>query len=312
MKDNHNKDNVDIKIDLRDLFSILYARKIILFFITSAVSILAIVFSFNLPDIYETEALLAPNDSSSGFSRNMPTGGFANIAGINFGSYEGQNNSTQAIKKIVSLSFFENNVMPRIFLPNLMAVDYWDSKDNEVVYDQSLYLKKSDTWINSAYPENTNKKLPSAQESYRVFKKHITLTEDQTTGFVKLKVKHQSPYIAKKWADTLIQEINKFYRQKDKSESEKAIKYLNEKFSMTNLAEIKMVLAELIQNETQKLALIEVNESYIFEFIDPPAIVDQKSDPKRAFIVILATLAGLLFAVLTIIYVDIVSKSKSA
>ena len=44
---------------------------------------------------------------------------------------------------------------------------------------------------------------------------------------------------------------------------------------MTTLAEIKQVLAQLLQEETKKLTLIEANESYVFEYIDPPAVMNK-------------------------------------
>ena len=60
----------------------------------------------------------------------------------------------------------------------------------------------------------------------------------------------------------------------------------------TNLVEIKEVLATLLQQETKKLTLIEANEYYVYEFIDPPAVMEKKSQPQRALICILAALFG--------------------
>ena len=61
---------------------------------------------------------------------------------------------------------------------------------------------------------------------------------DSTSGFIILSIKHQSPYIAKEWAELVVNEINTFYRQKDKSESERAVNYLNNQISMTTLLKL--------------------------------------------------------------------------
>ena len=90
----------------------------------------------------------------------------------------------------------------------------------------------------------------------------------------------------------VVNEVNAFYRQKDKSESEKAVSYLNQQISMTGLSEIKQVLAQLLQEETKKLTLIEANQFYVFDYIDPPAVMEKKSEPKRALICILSALLG--------------------
>ena len=99
----------------------------------------------------------------------------------------------------------------------------------------------------------------------------------------------------------LIEEINGFYRKKDKDKAEKALSYLTNQISQTNLSEIKQVIALLMQKETQKLTLIEANEFYVFEYIDPPAIMEQKSEPSRSSIVILAALLGILMGVVVVL-----------
>ena len=69
----------------------------------------------------------------------------------------------------------------------------------------------------------------------------LSLSEDKKSGFITLSIKHQSPFIAKQWVELIVNEVNSFYRQKDKSESEKAVSYLNQQISMTGLSEIKQV-----------------------------------------------------------------------
>ena len=67
----------------------------------------------------------------------------------------------------------------------------------------------------------------------------------------------------------MIKEINNFYRQKDKFESEKAVIYLNDQMSKTRLSEMIQVIAELLQQEIQKLTLIEANEAYVLIIYTP-------------------------------------------
>ena len=99
----------------------------------------------------------------------------------------------------------------------------------------------------------------------------------------------------------VVNEVNSYYRQKDKSESEKAVNYLNQQISMTGLSEIKEVLAQLLQDEIKKLTLVEANQFYVFDYIDPPAIMEEKSDPNRFLIFILSFLFGLMLSVLLVL-----------
>ena len=302
MQDNYKEEIttfVDDEINLRELFDVLVKGKWMIITLTTFASIIGVIYSLLLPNIYQSDALLAPVDSSNNISGALKSyGGLASLAGISIPSGNAETNATKAIKKINTLSFFEENVLPDIFLPDLMAVETWDHTSNTLIYDIDIYDKKLNKWVRDySYP---NKQIPSVQESFRVFQSHINISEDKKTGFVIVSVKHISPYVAQKWTELLINEVNDFYRQKDKSESLKAVNYLNNQIKMTNLSEIKKVIAELLQNETQKLTLIEANKYYVFDYIDPPAVMEQKSEPNRAIICILSALIGAIMSFLIV------------
>ena len=293
---NKHPNDFDDEIDLRELFYILLKGKWIIVSLTTFVSIIGVVYSLLLPNIYESKALLVPVSPSSGIAGALGGySGLAGLAGISLPSGDDEGNSAKAIQKITSLSFFENNVMPNIYLPDLMAVKSWNSKTNIVVFNENIFDTNSSTWVrNYSYPQE---QIPSAQESFEVFiEEHLYLITDKKSGFSTLSIKHQSPFIAKQWAELVVNEVNDFYRQKDKSESEKAVSYLSQQISMTSLAEIKQVLAQLLQEETKKLTLIEANQFYVFDYIDPPAVMEEKSEPRRVLILIFSILLGVILS----------------
>lgn len=161
---------------------------------------------------------------------------------------------------------------------------------------------------NFSYPQN---QIPSAQESFQQFIDiHLNVNEEKDTGFIEISVKHQSPFIAKEWADLIVNQINSFYRAKDKAEAEKSVSYLNSQIAKTNYTEIKEVLAELLQQEMQKLTLIEANPLYVFDFIDPPSVMEKKSEPNRLLILILGLFLGTTLGIITVIVKSYNNKLK--
>jgi hypothetical protein len=297
---NKHPNGFDDEIDLRELFYVLFQGKWIIVSATAFLSIIGVIYSLSLPNIYTSKALLVSVDPASGISGAVRSyGGLAGLAGINLPSGGSESNSAKAIQKLSSLSFFDNNILKNIFLPNLMAVKSWNLETNTLTYDDSIYNMNSSNWV--VDDSNPRKKIPSVQESFKVFTSHLSLSEDQSTGFITLSVKHKSPFIAKQWTELIVDEVNTFYRQKDKSESEKAVSYLNQQILTTSLSEIKQVIAELLQDETQKLTLIESNQYYVFEYIDPPAVMEQKSEPKRSIICILAAFLGGILGVISVL-----------
>ena len=81
---------------------------------------------------------------------------------------------------------------------------------------------------------------------------------------------------------------------------------------MTGLSEIKLVIAQLLQEETKKLTLIEANQYYVFDYIDPPAVMEEKSEPKRALICILSLLLGGMLSVLLVFIRHYVLSEKTS
>jgi hypothetical protein len=301
----------DDEIDLRELFYVLLEGKWIIVSVTTFVSIVGVIYSLLLPNIYESKALLVSVNPSSSISGALGSySGLAGLAGISLPTGVDEGNSAKAIQKISSLSFFENNILTNIYLPDLMAVKSWNSKKNTMYFDTNIYDTNTNTWIRDySYPQQ---QIPSAQESFEVFiKKHLTFIEDKKSGFSTLLIKHQSPFIAKQWAELIVNEVNSFYRQKDKLESEKAVSYLNQQISATGLSEIKQVLAQLLQEETKKLTLIEANQFYVFDYIDPPAVMEQKSEPKRILICIISALFGGMLGVLLVLIRHYVFSEKA-
>ena len=300
-----NKDQIGYEgkdeIDLIEILNVLLKGKFTIISITAIASLIVVLYSLSLPNIYQSTALLAPYKTSDNISSSLRGyGNIANIAGINLSPENSESNAVKAKQKLYSLSFFENNILPNIFLPDLMAIDSWDVDRNKIIYDEDIYNASSGKWVRDfQYPQ---KLIPSAQEGYKVFSQmHLTISEENLTGFITLSVKHQSPFVAKEWVELIVSEINNFYRTKDKAEAERSVLFLNDQITKTNLAEMKEVVANLLQQETQKLMLVEANESYVYEYIDPPALMEKKSEPSRAIICIIGFMMGGVFGVLYVL-----------
>lgn len=299
------------EIDLREILFILVQAKRLITYVTVFIVFIGIIYSLLLPNIYKSEALLAPVEESSSLISGALSqySGIAGLAGISLPTEENGSNSKKAIELISSLYFFENHIMPNIFLPDLMAVESWDRETNKIIYDDSIFQKNSNSWVRDySFPQ---KLIPSAQESFEVFiEENLIILEDIQTGYVALSMKHQSPIIANNWIEIIYEEVNSFYRQKEKESSEKAVVYLNKQIANTSLSEIRQVTASLLQKEIQKLTLIEANNDYVFEYVYPPTVMEKKSEPKRLLIIFLFLLVGIFLGMIISLIWHYNSKQK--
>ena len=289
----------DDELDFRELFQIIWQGKWIVAAIVTFFSITAIIYSLSLPNIYQSKALLSPVAGQGGSNGGMNgLGGLADIAGISLPKTSG--NAVEALDKIGTLSFFENNILPNIYLPDLMALDYWDASTQTVIYDKN-FNQETQTWS----------KVPSSQESFLKFKKYLSVNQIKKTGFVTISVKHQSPVVAQAWTELVVRELNEFFRVKDKAEATAAMEYLNAQMSQTSFAQIRQVIAQLLQQKIQQLTLIEVRDFYVFDYIDPPAVMEFKSEPARSIICIIGAFLGALLGVFVVLFRHFSMQNKT-
>ena len=279
------------EIDLKKLFYVIWSGKWVIIALTTSLSIIAVLYSISLPNVYKSEALLSPVVSEVGSSGAMSNiGGLASLAGINLQT-QPAGNSTKALKKLRTLSFYEDIILPNIFLPDLMALKSWDSKNNKIIYNKNIYNHETQAWS----------KTPSPQKSYKNFQKILAFKQDYETGFVTISIRHQSPYIAQEWTNLIVNQLNDFFRSNDKREAQAAMDFLNTQMAQTSYTEIKQVIAALLQNKMQQLTLIEANDFYVFSYLDPPKVMEEKIEPNRKSISILGAVLGGLLGILIVI-----------
>ena len=289
--DLNNNNELGDEIDIKSLFKTIIDSKRLVIISTVLFSIIALIYSLSLSNIYQSTALLSSVDDQSNSSASLNNiGGLASLAGINISSSSG-GNSTKAITKITTLSFFEENILPNIFLPDLMAVSTWDEENNSVIYKDSLYNVQTGKW----------NEIPHPQKSYEAFLKKLQVSQDYDTKFLTISFKHESPHIAKEWTELVVNQINDSFRARDKLEAESAMNFLYTQMALTSYTEIKEVVAQVLKQKMQQLALIEANEFYVFSYLDQPAVAKEKIEPSRSSISILGALFGFMLGVLIVL-----------
>lgn len=303
----NNLDYIDEEINFKEVFSALWKKRRFLAYFSSLIFLISLIYSLSLPNIYQSDALLSPVTDQGGISKSLRSyQGLASLAGIELSSQSDSSNTTKALEKLNSLSFFSKNILPNIYLPDLMALESWDPSNNKLIYNKNYFNDTTQEWI-----KNGKNKIPSAQESFIIFKKHLIISEDRDSGFITISVKHKSPFVAKDWTELLVKEINQFFRMKDKFNAQKAVIYLNSQMAQTNFFEVKQAIAEILQQKTQQLTLIEVNESYVFEYVDPPVVMEKNLEPNRIVIIFFGSLLGILMAIIIILFRNFILLSNS-
>ncbi len=297
----------DDEIDLRELFATLWRGKWIIIATTLLFAAGGVFYALSKPDIYQASVLLAPTQDEGGVSGiSGQLGGLASLAGINIGG--GNDNQTVMAKAVLQSHAFLKDFIHRheLTIP-LMATDAWDMKNQEWVINQDVYNPVTGEWLTNEEGESLK---PTDWDIVKAFKEQLSLSDNKETGMVTLSIKSQSPPAAESWTEKLVYDINEHMREQDVQEAEARIAYLEEKLRETNIAGMQQVFYQLIESETRTVMLANAQDEYIFKTVDPAIIPQEKSEPKRALIAIVATLLGGMLGVFAVFILAFILSGK--
>jgi uncharacterized protein involved in exopolysaccharide biosynthesis len=301
------------EIDLRELFSVIWQGKYLIIAITVLFAIGSIVFAIKQPNIYKSEALLAPASAEQGGGGLAALagqfGGLASMAGINLGGGGGADKTQMAIEVMKSRQFTSDFIQKHNILPDLMAVKEWNLADNTLAYNDELYNRAENKWLREV--SAPFKPEPSMQEAYKVFSKVIAVNAAKDTGMVTISVEHVSPVIAQQWVTWLVQDINKVMKDRDVLEAMRSTEFLNQQIEQTNVADIRTMLYKLIEEQAKTIMFAEVRDEYVFKTIDPALVPEEKDKPKRALICVLGTMLGGMLGVMFVLIRHFVRKDTA-
>ncbi|MEC9040523.1 MAG: Wzz/FepE/Etk N-terminal domain-containing protein [Pseudomonadota bacterium] len=280
----------DDEIDLRELFATLWAGKWFVLACTLVFAAGGVAYALYKPNIYQANVLLAPANEEAGVrGLSGQLGGLASLAGISLGS-GGSNQTKIALEVLQSRAFLTSFIRRHNLEIPLMGIKAWDVKSKDWIYNTEVYDPETGEWLKN---EDGESYKPTDWDLVKVFKTaHLSVSENKDSGMVTISVKNQSPPAAARWAEWLVADINEHMRRKEVAEAEARIAYLEAKLSETRIAGMQQVFYQLIESETRTVMLANAQQEYVFETVDPAVVPQEKSSPRRALIVILATMLG--------------------
>ena len=287
----------DDEIDLRELFSVLWAGKILIVAITAIFALVSVGYALSLTNQYKASAVVSPAQSGGASLGAMAgqLGGLASLAGINIGS--GESNETQEAMEIMqSRGFMEEFIQTHDLQVPIYAAIGWDKGSNSLKLNNDLYDATSERWLIEDNESGENR-APSSWELYEKFRERVAVSQDKKSGLINVSVEYYSPQIAKQWVDLFIITINDYMRARKLEQVNRNIKYLTAQIDKTAIADMREVFYQLVEEQTKSKMLAEASPEYAFVTVSKAMVPEQKSQPKRARVCVLGTLLGGMLAV---------------
>lgn len=292
----------DDEIDLGQLWAVIWAGKWWIIGISLLAAILAVVISLQMPNIYRAKVVAAPSEEAQGGGIGAMAGqlgGLASLAGINLGAGK-VDKAAFAQEVLKSRAFIVAFIQRHQLLVPLMAASGWQIESDKLVIDEALYDVATAAWVRKVKPPQPV--IPSDWEAFEAFQKIFNVAQDKQSGMVTISVDHYSPTVAAQWASLLVADINDAMRERDVSEAKRSIEFLKQHLQKTSVAEVQNIFYQLIEQQAKTIMLAEVRPEYVFKTVDPAVAPEKQEKPKRAMIVVLATmLAGMLASLFVLV-----------
>ena len=301
-------DQYDDEIDLRELFSVLWAGKVKIIAITAVFAVASVIYALSVPNQYKATALLAPAQSDGGGLSGAlgQLGGLASLAGVSIGG--GESSESQIAQEIMkSWSFVEGFIADNDLAVEVYAAEGWSKGSNELQINQDAYDSEGSEWL--IEDDSGVVGPPSSWQLFKAFSERVAVSEDKKSGLVSVSIEYYSPQIAKQWLDLYISAINKHMQERQVKKVSNNISYLEAQIGKTSIAEMREVFYTIIEEQTKNKMVAEASPDYAFVAVSPSMVPEEKSQPKRALICILGTLLGGMLSVLLVLVMHYARKS---
>ncbi|CAB0151180.1 hypothetical protein PSI9734_01593 [Pseudidiomarina piscicola] len=222
---------------------------------------------------FEAETVLAPSEERGGGLADMAGGiaGLAGLAGFNLSS--GKINDTQMAVEVLKSRDFLHAFIERHGLMPLLLGD-----------------------------EASAEELQQVWRGYNEFRERFVIEYDRAKGIVTLRMSDADAEAAASWLRLLVKDINIHMRERERARVEQQISYLTNKADEIQQADVRESLYRLLQEQYNRAMLVEVNDDYVFETIDPAVAPHQpKGLHAMTWLLVGALLGGFIMIVVTLL-----------
>ena len=119
----------------------------------------------------------------------------------------------------------------------------------------------------------------------------LSIRDNQANGVIAIAMDWNDPVVASRWANDFVALANESIRSRALEDAKRNIAYLEQQAARTDVVELRNVLYNLIESETQTLMLANGKLEYAFTIVDPAVPPEMRISPQRTLMV----LAGMLF-----------------
>ena len=293
------------EIDLVELWQTIWSHRKFIGLFTLSITILAVILTLTMTNIYKSQAVLLPSKSSA-----SPLGSLSSIASIVGVSIPSSSGSAE-IMSLLKSNVLKEEVIKRYNLLPVLLYKSWDEKHHRWRQPSkfALFITKIKAAIGLSKGKS-KKNGPDIDDGIRALNNIFDVSEDRKLGTINVSVEYPDPKMAQKILEDIISTLREHMTSEAIRIAKKKINLLNQQLNKTTDPTIQQMIYKLIANQMKILTTAEVSENFAFKVIDPPFAPDRKYKPKRKLIVIVAFITALILSIFIVFFVEFIKSAK--
>jgi LPS O-antigen subunit length determinant protein (WzzB/FepE family) len=138
---------------------------------------------------------------------------------------------------------------------------------------------------------------PSLDNAFNKLSKMMSLSTDKQSGLITFTLEGEDPMLITLWNELLIKEINAVLKDEMLNEASTSNEFLTAQLEKTSLAELRQAIYSIMESNVKTLILGETKTESVFKTIDPAVYPEKPAKPKRALIVAVGMVLGLMMGI---------------
>lgn len=290
------------ELNLYEIINIFFRKKFLIIFITSLSAFLSVFYALNQEDIYESSALLVPNEGSSSQSQSLSgLSSMASLAGINLQSSGTVSKANLTIEIIKSREFFKHISNFDNVYAELTSLEFYDPILKKSFYNEEIYDSSLNEWLTDGSGLTLKPNFYKAYENYLF---SLSIFNNNKTGFIHLSFQHQNPEFTKFFTDLIIRELNLNMKNKDLNQSSRAIEYLYDQLTNDSYVAINKPISSMIESNLYTKMMASIDSEYFISIVDAPYVPEFKIAPIRWLICIIGTISGFIVSLILVLLIQ--------
>lgn len=275
------------EIHLLDLFIVLLKHKLMIIALVMLSGVGAVIYSLQLPNIYRSEAIIAPTAQEKGQGGLAFAGGLGAMiafeAGLSVSGSIEHFNVVLKSRELTQSIIQKHKLMPVLFEKS------WDEKNKRWTVEES----------------------PVFDDAYKKIHALLKINPDKKHNILKLSFEMEDPRTARAILNHYITGLSEFLRNQSLEEAKAQQEHLSQQLATTTDPLLKNKIYELIARQMEKETLMRIQKHFSFSVIDPPYVPERKSAPKRAQICLLSVVVAFFIAVFLAFFLEYVHNLKT-